>query len=140
MEYMTGIILALAIAGVAQLVGFDRDRSFYPMVLIVIAAYYVLFAVMDGSTETLVMELAVAVGFFGVAIVGFSKTMWAVVAGLLAHGVFDYGHHAVIANSVVPGWWPGFCLAVDATLGLRLAGLLMRASRRPLPARVEHRG
>ncbi len=140
MEYVIGTILALAIAGVAQLVGFDRDRSFYPTLLIVIAAYYVLFAVMSGAQQALVVELAVAAGLFGVAIVGFRKTMGAMVAGLLAHGLFDYGHQAVIANAAVPGWWPGFCLAMDTTLGLWLTGLLMRASHQPSPSSVEHPG
>jgi hypothetical protein len=39
MEYTIGIILGLAIAAAATVVGFDRDRSFYPTVLIVIATY-----------------------------------------------------------------------------------------------------
>jgi hypothetical protein len=46
MEYAIGVILGLAIAAVATGIGFARDRSFYPTVLIVIATYYVLFSVM----------------------------------------------------------------------------------------------
>jgi hypothetical protein len=49
MEYLIGLILSLVVAGFAIIVGFDRDRSFYPTVLIVIASYYVLFAVMGAS-------------------------------------------------------------------------------------------
>jgi hypothetical protein len=45
MDYAIGIGLALVVSGWAVLVGFDRDRVFYPMVLVVIASYYVLFAV-----------------------------------------------------------------------------------------------
>jgi hypothetical protein len=47
MEYLIGVILSLAVAGFAAVIGFDRERAFYPTVLIVIASYYVLFA--DGS-------------------------------------------------------------------------------------------
>jgi hypothetical protein len=32
------------VVGLAVMVGFDRERVFYPTVLIVIASYYVLFA------------------------------------------------------------------------------------------------
>jgi hypothetical protein len=49
MEYLIGLILSLVVAGFAIIVGFDRDRSFYPTVLIIIASYYVLFAVMGAS-------------------------------------------------------------------------------------------
>ncbi len=40
MEYLIGLILAVVVAGLATVVGFDRDRAFYPTILIVIASYY----------------------------------------------------------------------------------------------------
>jgi hypothetical protein len=46
MEYLIGVILTLAVVVFAAVVGFDRDGAFYPTVLIVIASYYALFAVM----------------------------------------------------------------------------------------------
>ena len=49
MEYLIGLILALAVAGLAAITGLDRERAFYPTVLIVIASYYVLFAAMGAS-------------------------------------------------------------------------------------------
>jgi hypothetical protein len=59
MEYLIGVILSLAVADFAAIVGFDRERSFYPTVLIVIASYYVLFALMGASRRTLVIEIVV---------------------------------------------------------------------------------
>ena len=59
-EYLIGVALAAAVAGLATVVGFDRDRSFGPTILIVVASYYVLFAVMGGSGLT-VLEILVAV-------------------------------------------------------------------------------
>jgi hypothetical protein len=64
MEYVIGLLLSLAVAGSAALIGFDRERAFYPTVLIVIASYYVLFATMGGSRHTLTIETVVAFGFF----------------------------------------------------------------------------
>ena len=46
MEYLVGISLALAVSIGATLVGFDREHSFYPTVLIVIAFLYGLFAIL----------------------------------------------------------------------------------------------
>jgi len=64
MEYLIGLILALAVAGCAALIGFDRDRAYYSTVLIVIASYYVLFAVMGAASgRTLAGEIAVATVF-----------------------------------------------------------------------------
>ena len=37
--YLVGATLALAVGGLSTAVGFDRDRAFYPTVLIVIASY-----------------------------------------------------------------------------------------------------
>ena len=38
MEYLVGVVLGLVVGGFAAAGGFDRDRSFYPTVLIVIAS------------------------------------------------------------------------------------------------------
>jgi hypothetical protein len=121
MEYLIGLILAAAVAGLATVIGFDRERAFYPTVLIVIASYYVLFAAMGASSRTLIIESAVASGFLLVAVLGFRRNIWLVVAALIGHGVFDFVHHLVIDNRGVPYWWPGFCLGFDVTLGVFLA-------------------
>ena len=53
MEYLIGLMLAVAVAGFATAIGLDRERGFYPPVLIVIASYYVLFAVMGALPPAL---------------------------------------------------------------------------------------
>lgn len=126
MEYAIGVILGLAIAAAATVIGFVRDRSFYPTVLIVIATYYVLFAVMGDAYEALIAELLVAGVFLLVAIVGYRTSLWVVALGLVAHGIFDYNHGLLIENAGVPGWWPGFCLAIDVTLGAWLIVVLVK--------------
>ena len=128
MEYLIGLILSLAVAGSATMIGFDRERAFYPTVLIVIASYYVLFAVMGASGRTLGIEIIIASGFLLVALVGFKGSPWFVVAALVGHGVFDSVHHLFIQNPGVPHWWPGFCLAFDVVAGGWLALRLMKRS------------
>jgi hypothetical protein len=129
MEYLVGTILAFAVAGAARLIGLDRGRAFYPTVLIVIASYYALFAVMGASRTTLEIEIAVGVGFSLLAALGFKRSMWLVAVAIAGHGVFDLLHHSLIENAGVPVWWPGFCATVDLILGAWLAICLLNRNR-----------
>jgi hypothetical protein len=126
MEYLIGVLLAAAVCAFAVLSGFDRDRVFYPTLLIVVAHYYILFAAMAGSTTALTTETLAAAAFLILAVVGFRKNLWLVVAALAGHGVFDFFHHLLIRNPGVPVWWPGFCLAFDVLAGGFLGVLLTR--------------
>lgn len=136
MAYAVGIALALFVSVIARLAGFDRDRVFYPMLLSVIASYYVLFAVMGGSTRALFVESLVMAAFLAAAVVGFRFNLWIVATGLAAHGVFDFFHSHVVTNPGVPPWWPAFCLAYDVSAAGFLAWLsLRRQSPRPPDSR-----
>jgi hypothetical protein len=124
MEYLVGFLVASGVSVLASLVGFDKERGFYAVVLIVIASYYVLFAAVGASFSTLAQELLPLTLFVLIAVVGFKWSQWLLVVGLAAHGVFDLVHPHLIENPGVPVWWPGFCLAYDLTAALYLAWLL----------------
>ena len=123
MEYAIGIALALSVSALATATGLDRDRAFYPVVAIVIASYYGLFAIMGGSTATLMTESIVIAAFVAISILGFKFNLWLVIAALLAHGVF-FIHAHLIPNPGVPAWWPGFCLTYDIAAAGYLAWIL----------------
>jgi hypothetical protein len=129
MEYVIGLVLALAVTAGATVIGFDRERVFYPAVLIVVATYYILFAAIDGSATVVIKESLVAGGFVLVAVIGFKTRLWLVAVAIAAHGIFDLVHTLLIENAGVPPWWPGFCMAFDVTAGVYLALLLLRRSR-----------
>lgn len=133
-----GIVLAPAIVALGRLSGLDRDRALYPVTLIVIAAYYVLFATMGGA-QALPSELIAATVFVVVAIVGFRTSLWWVAAGIAGHGVFDWVVHPhLIENPGMPVFWPAFCGSIDVALGVLIAILLLRGSireRGAVPAR-----
>src|SRR5687768_9063969 len=131
MSPVIGLVLAIAVSVYAAVTRLDRDRAFYPVVLLVVASYYVLFAVMGGSARAIVIESLVAGGFVLAASAGFRRSLWLVAAGLGAHGVMDLFHARLIANPGVPAWWPGFCSTYDLTAAAILAWLLLRA---PAPA------
>ena len=129
---LIGLALAPAIVALGRLSGLDRDRALYPVTLIVIASYYVLFATMGGA-DALPGELIAAAVFVVVAIFGFRTTLWWAAAGIAGHGIFDwFVHPRLIANPGMSAFWPAFCGSIDVALGVLLAILLLRGA---IPAR-----
>lgn len=134
MDMLIGLGLALAVSLLASWIGFDRDRAFYPVVMVVIASYYALFAVMAAAPQALLAETVAMTAFTLIAVAGFRSNLWWVVAALAAHGVFDFFHARLIVNPGVPAWWPTFCLAYDAVAAGFLAWLLRRGRPPARPA------
>jgi len=130
MGFLVGAVLALAVGLFATVIGLDRDRAFYPTVLIVIASYYGLFAVISGSSVVLALESIAILGCLAASIAGFKRSLWLVVLALAAHGLYDYVHGQLIANAGVPLWWPAFCMAFDLVAAAYLAWLLSRSNIR----------
>lgn len=92
--------------------------------MIVIAFYYVLFAVAGGDGHAVGAEVAIAMAFVCLAVIGFRTSLWLVAAALLGHASFDLAHGSILANAGVPMWWPMFCASIDAFAALYLACLL----------------
>lgn len=132
MEILWGAAFGAVTALAARVAGFDRDRSFYPTVMVVVALLYLLFACMATPPTAIVQESIPAALFIVAAILGFRKNLFFVVAALFGHGLFDLVHSHAIANPAVPVWWPGFCGAIDWVLAAALA--LAIRSRRIGPA------
>lgn len=130
LPFISGLILSGAIIAFAHWMRFDRERSFYPTVLIVIASYYLLFAVIGNATFiTLVAETLLASLFLGLAAFGAFRSMAWVGLGLILHGLLDSIHPAILQNPGVPAWWPAFCAAVDLSLGVWVVWLVSTESR-----------
>jgi hypothetical protein len=121
--FFIGAVLALSIGLSATFLGMDRDRVFYPTIMMVIASYYALFALMGGSIQALAFELIPIVAFLVASVAGYKRSLWLVVAALAAHGLFDFVHGHLIANPGVPLWWPPFCGTYDVVAAAYLAWL-----------------
>ena len=131
MALMVGVLLGIAVGLFGTGTGFDRDRSFYPVIMVVIASYYALFAVMGASTQTLIVEVLAGAVFVAAAVAGFKSSLWIAAAAIAVHGFTDFGHTAVIPNPGVPAWWPAFCASIDITLAAYLAWQLGTGRRSP---------
>lgn len=130
MPTFVGFSLAVVVVGaLGRIVGLDRDRAFYPVVLIVVASYYVLFTVMAGG-QGLLIELVMFALFATAAIIGFRVSLWIAAAGLAMHGLFDFTRHWFLAGHGVPEWWPAFCATFDLFAGAGLAMILLLEKRR----------
>lgn len=138
MAALVGIALAVIVAAFAHVVGYDRDKAFYAVVLTVVASYYVLFAAMGGSKTDLLLETVIFSIFAGLAVMGFRANRWFLVVGLALHGVFDFLREWFLAGRGVPFWWPTFCMAYDVTAAAGLAMLLfIEGGRRRPPSHVK---
>ena len=131
--YIVGITAAVLVSLFAHVFKFDRDRSFYPTVLIVVGSYYVLFATMAGSGRAIIVELIVMMLFVAAAVAGMRFSPWIVVAGLAGHGVFDLLHGSIIDNPGVPGFWPPWCLSYDVMAAACVAFLVVRRMAPVIP-------
>jgi hypothetical protein len=129
MQYIVGTSLALLFCGAAAGLGMDRERVFYPAVLIAVASYYLAFAAVDGRNEVMLSELAIAAVFIVGAVAGFKRSPWIAVVALAGHGVMDAFHHQLVHNTGVPQVWPGFCMTFDVTAAAFVALLMLARAR-----------
>jgi hypothetical protein len=82
------------------------------LLLSLIAAVYIGFAVADGRPRVIAVESVVAAVFVVLAAAGVTATVWLLVAGYAGHGLKDFWQHRrqYVANT---RWWPPFCATVD---------------------------
>lgn len=119
-ELLIGILLGGVIIFGAKVNGFEMDRSLYPVLLIVIALYYVLFAFQSYDRGEILFELVMALLFSALAVWGHRKGLILVVLGLVLHGIYDLAQRSIEFSTDPPEWWPLFCLGFDLTLALGL--------------------
>jgi hypothetical protein len=92
--------------------------------LAIIAAIYVGFAVADGRSRVIGVEVLVTTCFVVVAMAAITVSPWLSVAGLVGHGFKDLWQHRTqfVANT---RWWPPFCFAVDFVAAAVIALLIV---------------
>jgi hypothetical protein len=115
-----GIAIGVAQAAIALAFWWLDLATVHAMMIALIAAVYVGFAVSDGRTNVIATEIGVVVAFFVAAAIAVTVTPWLLVAIYLGHGAKDLWQHR---TQFVRGtrWWPPFCFAVDITVASILA-------------------
>jgi hypothetical protein len=90
------------------------------LLLALIAAVYIGFAVADGRPKVIAVECTIAGAFVLLAAAGVTGSAWLLVLGYAGHGLKDFWQerrHYVAGTR----WWPPFCAAVDWLVAVVLA-------------------
>lgn len=119
-----GVAFGVAQGAVAMAFWWLEPSTVHALMVALIAAVYIGFAVSDGRTSVIIAESTVVAAFFIASTAAVAVTPWLVVALYLAHGAKDLWQHR---THFVRGtrWWPPFCLAIDFTVAAIVAGQLL---------------
>ncbi|MBB4858599.1 hypothetical protein HNO88_001925 [Novosphingobium chloroacetimidivorans] len=111
---LVGIVLSLATLPLHLVLDTRQSVDISAVVVAVIGAIYVGFALQRGSIKQIVVGSIVAACFAGVALAGLWWNPWIIPAGYVAHGLWDAVHHWRSHDLVeIPHWYPPFCAAFD---------------------------
>jgi hypothetical protein len=119
-ETISGIITAVVLIVVYRILSkYFTAKLLAATTLVAIAFIYVGFSLKDNPVSLLVLEVAIALLLYFVAIIGYIRNGVAIAYGIIFHGVWDIcHHHGFLIGTNVPGYWPPFCLAIDIIDGL----------------------
>ena len=89
------------------------------LLLALIAAVYIGFAVADGRPKVIAVECTIAGAFVLLAAASVTGSAWLLVLAYTGHGLKDFWQERrhYVANT---RWWPPFCAAVDWLVALVL--------------------
>jgi len=127
-EALVGAAVGVLIITCARFI--RAEHWLYSLGLLSLPSIYAFFALQAGEQTVGVKEMIYGVPFVvaGLVFAFASVRHSAVVVGAfwLLHGLYDLAHSQLITNTGVPGWYPIFCFAVDAVIGLYLLWLSRR--------------
>jgi hypothetical protein len=110
-----GVIFGVLNAAAPVAFWWLAPATVHALLITLIAAVYIGFAVADGRPRVIFCESLVAAGFLLLAATSVTATAWLLVTAYVAHGIKDLWQHR---HRFVRGtrWWPPFCAAVDFTV------------------------
>ena len=83
------------------------------------AFIYVGFSLKGNTISSIVLEVLVAVVFYFIALIGYSRYIYLIAYGIVLHGIWDIFHHnALLIKTDIPSYWPVYCLVTDILTGL----------------------
>ena len=109
-----GIVLSLATLPIHLLLDPQRSVEISAVVVAMIGAIYIGFALQKGTVRQIAVEALVAACFFAAALAGLWWNPWVIPLAYVAHGLWDSYHHVRSRGLVaIPRWYPPFCAAFD---------------------------
>lgn len=120
-EIGIGIGLTVATIVFVQFLSTEQTHEFYAMILILIGAAYIGFALADGRLQQIAIEAIGVIGFSLCAFVGLWFFPLAIPIGYFAHGIWDMVHHPHGIKTNVTDLYIPFCLAYDWLMAAYIA-------------------
>ena len=119
-ETIAGIVTAVICILLSQMFAkYFPTKLMAATLLVAIAFIYVGFSLKENPINLIILEVAVALGLYFLAIVGYTRNSLLIAYGILFHGVWDIFHHKGLPiQTAIPGYWPTFCFVVDVIDGL----------------------
>jgi len=131
--FLIGFLSGLVLVVYARAIGLTREAGFFPTLLGAIASFYVVFAIEDGaSVSVLTLHIGLFLSFIALATAGYRFWYWFTCLGLVLHAGVDLLIHYV-PDDPSPDWWGLYCLSLD----LVLAGSMLWLRPRTHPAEQE---
>lgn len=121
---MIGGGAALVSLPVHLLLSAENSAVIASLMLAIVAAIYVGFALADGRSRIMATEIGVAALFSAAALCGLLISRWVVVGAYLLHGFWDFAHHRRI-ETAMPRWYIPFCALFDWLFAAGLALIIL---------------
>ena len=119
-EIISGIATALIVIILTPLLSKHISaRLIAATILCSMAFIYVGFSLKNNTVSSIVVEVLMAVVFYFIAIICYSKNNYLIAIGIALHGVWDISHHhGVLVRTDIAGYWPLYCMVVDFIWGV----------------------
>ncbi len=119
---ISGVFVAVILVFLTVILNkYVTTKLFAAGILIAIAFIYVGFALKDNPISLIILEISMAMMFFLLAIIGYTKRSSLLGYGIILHGVWDILHHnGWFVSTDIPVYWPVFCTIIDLIYGVYL--------------------
>ena len=128
---MMGVVIGLVfIVPTIYLIRNKRwDSIAWPMFLITLPVWYMLFGVLALDAGVILKELLYGIPYFATGLLVWRMrtpaALLVVAVAWLSHGLYDFYHDVFFVNPGVFSWYPAFCALVD----IAVAGYLLASYR-----------
>lgn len=122
-ELAVGVGLGVLTLLMFRVANIHRDRGAYAVLLIAVAAPYVMMAVETHEPDVL-RHVLFGLFFTAVAVIGARWKPSLIAAGFVAHAAFDGILHYTPLLAPTPGWYGPVCIGFDLVLAAGLAVFL----------------
>jgi hypothetical protein len=130
-EALSGIVVAIVVIILTRLLsGYFTAKLMATTILVAIAFIYVGFSLKGNTVSDIILECTMALFFYFLALIGYTRKPLLIAIGIILHGVWDILHHrGMLLHTDIPGYWPSFCLIVDVIDGLYFFFIFNRERR-----------